>query len=487
MTYSTTTWIDGSTPALDAANLNKIETGIDQAHAMLGEGTGIGGPLNLVGASAVGQTLRDVVGTDAGRPDISALRWQMDTGSLGSPVTLGQPNIKVSRVENISSGTMPNPSDSPRCAAIYANVINLVTSTPQAVAVAGEVYGGGTTSGSDLCALWGVALAGNTGATGVAMGAYLEGRRDVNTAYAFGAEITAFNNTATNGTYLTDQASRTVGIWLPSRGLSGSDNACGIQIGSLSGSQFKVGIGINSDAVADASFRDDSSSATSILVNGSHSSSISVEAGAGPVRIGLPSTNIFASSLLELYKNGSANPMMILCGQNATDSIAFEMLQGAGIYKMFVAGATDSFLVGAAQGDGGILAESASKRFHLGGDASVISIGHDNSLAFRPSASQTLVAGTAILANAGTLQISAASPITSTAAPTIANGVDGQRVRVVNVGSNNITLSDQGTLASSNLRLTGTTVVVAPRQSIELTYLSSVGDWVQTGALAAVV
>ena len=32
MTYSPTTWINNSTPALNAANLNKMETGIDEAH-----------------------------------------------------------------------------------------------------------------------------------------------------------------------------------------------------------------------------------------------------------------------------------------------------------------------------------------------------------------------------------------------------------------------------------------------------------------------
>lgn len=104
-----------------------------------------------------------------------------------------------------------------------------------------------------------------------------------------------------------------------------------------------------------------------------------------------------------------------------------------------------------------------------------------------PSTAQTLVAGTAILANAPFVMITAAAPITSTAAPTIANGVDGQRITVMNVGANAITLSDQGTLASSNLRLTATTLALAANRSIDLMYSSTVGDWVQVGNLVLVI
>lgn len=103
------------------------------------------------------------------------------------------------------------------------------------------------------------------------------------------------------------------------------------------------------------------------------------------------------------------------------------------------------------------------------------------------AATQTLVAGTAIVAADAVTPIQAASPITSTAAPTIADGQDGQRVTLVNVGANAITLQDQGTLASSNLRLTAATVAIGPRDSIELVYSAAVGDWVQTGNLVAVV
>ena len=106
----------------------------------------------------------------------------------------------------------------------------------------------------------------------------------------------------------------------------------------------------------------------------------------------------------------------------------------------------------------------------------------------QPSTAQTLAASSAIVANANIVQINSAGNVTITAAPTIANGVDGQLVTVVNVDTaDTITLQDQGTLASSNLRLTATTVALAPRQSIQLMYSSTIGDWIQIGNKVAVL
>jgi parallel beta-helix repeat protein len=98
-------------------------------------------------------------------------------------------------------------------------------------------------------------------------------------------------------------------------------------------------------------------------------------------------------------------------------------------------------------------------------------------------ATQTLAAATAITATGVVLMFTCSGAVTSTAAPLIANGSDGQVVRLLNVGTGTLTISDQGTLAGSNLRLTANTVAIGPRQSLELTYSSTVGDWVQTGLL----
>lgn len=100
-----------------------------------------------------------------------------------------------------------------------------------------------------------------------------------------------------------------------------------------------------------------------------------------------------------------------------------------------------------------------------------------------PSSAQNITAvGNTILANAQVVQLTANASYTLTSAPTIANGSDGQIVTIVNVDSTDvITIQDQGTLGSSNLRLSATTIALGPNDSITLMYSSTVGDWIQIG------
>lgn len=98
-----------------------------------------------------------------------------------------------------------------------------------------------------------------------------------------------------------------------------------------------------------------------------------------------------------------------------------------------------------------------------------------------PSSQNITAATQAITPTRRTHQIIANGSYTLTSAPTIAAGVDGQRVLIINVdtGADVITLQDQGTLAGSNLRLGAATRALGPRDSIELQYNSTVGDWVE--------
>jgi hypothetical protein len=100
-----------------------------------------------------------------------------------------------------------------------------------------------------------------------------------------------------------------------------------------------------------------------------------------------------------------------------------------------------------------------------------------------PSTAQDITATSeVILADASIVLLTADGDYTLASTPTIADGQNGQVLRIINVDSANIiTLQDQGTLGSSNLRLAAATVALGPRDSIELTYSSAVGDWVQTG------
>lgn len=105
-----------------------------------------------------------------------------------------------------------------------------------------------------------------------------------------------------------------------------------------------------------------------------------------------------------------------------------------------------------------------------------------------PAAAQSITGvGVAIAPTRKIHEFTSDGNYTLTVAPTIADGTDGEEIILVNVGANTVTLQDQGSLASSNLRLTGASVAIGPRDSIRMYYSGDVGDWVQIGALVAVV
>lgn len=100
-----------------------------------------------------------------------------------------------------------------------------------------------------------------------------------------------------------------------------------------------------------------------------------------------------------------------------------------------------------------------------------------------PGTAQNITAASQAITIASTVkQLTANASYTLTSAPTIANGQDGQVVTIVNVDTTDtITLQDQGTLAGSNLRLSASSIALGPRDSIQLMYSSTIGDWVQIG------
>jgi hypothetical protein len=111
-----------------------------------------------------------------------------------------------------------------------------------------------------------------------------------------------------------------------------------------------------------------------------------------------------------------------------------------------------------------------------------IGIRNASTTVYTPPAAQAITAvGNTIVVTSTVMEITANGSYTLTSAPTIADGQNGQVVTIVNAdtGSDVVTLQDQGTLASSNLRLVGTSCALGPRDSITLLFLSSVGDWVE--------
>lgn len=97
-----------------------------------------------------------------------------------------------------------------------------------------------------------------------------------------------------------------------------------------------------------------------------------------------------------------------------------------------------------------------------------------------PAATQNITAAATAIIASDEVRLTADANYTLSAAPTIADGVDGQHCIIMNVDTTDtITLQDQGTLPASNLRLSAATIALGPRDSIVLEYSSAVGDWVQ--------
>ena len=97
MAYTKTTWVNDSKPAINAANLNKIEQGIADAHAIVAEpgpkgdkgDTGEPGPAGAKGAKG-----------DKGEPGAAGAKG--DKGDPGFP-TEEQWNALVARVDALET------------------------------------------------------------------------------------------------------------------------------------------------------------------------------------------------------------------------------------------------------------------------------------------------------------------------------------------------------------------------------------------------
>lgn len=100
---------------------------------------------------------------------------------------------------------------------------------------------------------------------------------------------------------------------------------------------------------------------------------------------------------------------------------------------------------------------------------------------YPPTSAQTLNAASAvILCNANAVQVSPASNLTLTSAPTIANGQPGQLCLITNVAAtNSVTVQDATLLAGSNLRLSSSSVTLAPGASLLLVFNPVLNDWVE--------
>jgi hypothetical protein len=94
---------------------------------------------------------------------------------------------------------------------------------------------------------------------------------------------------------------------------------------------------------------------------------------------------------------------------------------------------------------------------------------------------QTIAAGTTIARGSTHIQITATGIVTNTAHPTIAAGVDGELVVLINTGTNAITLTSNSGSAGTNLSLGAATRAIGAKGSLALMYNSALTRWVEIG------
>jgi hypothetical protein len=154
------------------------------------------------------------------------------------------------------------------------------------------------------------------------------------------------------------------------------------------GKQFETGIFFNAQVnnaltggISAASIRDDSTSATSLAINGTHATAaILVAAGAGAVRLGWP-TAVQASALLEVHVNGNITPAVSVSAQG-NQSVSIRLGNTSGACQWITAAGADSQMTGTVAGDTAFKIGTASKSLHLGGTVSTVEVTQANTLGF---------------------------------------------------------------------------------------------------------
>jgi hypothetical protein len=98
-------------------------------------------------------------------------------------------------------------------------------------------------------------------------------------------------------------------------------------------------------------------------------------------------------------------------------------------------------------------------------------------LTITPGSTQTLTAASTIAPNAGTIPITASTAIALTSNPQISAGANGQRITLVNIGSNAITL------ANGNGLILGQSHILYGGRTIQLIYSTSFSSWLIEGII----
>ena len=326
-----------------------------------------------------------------------------------APDTTANPLMKINRTINLAPGGVTGDGGE-QLAGITSVVTGIAANQVQPVGV----YGGATDAGTagspaDACGVYGAARIIGSG-TGVAIGGNFSARAGGTSASkASGLQITPYNATGINTTVAVAGFSQINGIWLNANG----PNTCsvGLELGNPNGTQFVSGIHFNAQVnnaltgpCLTTSIQDDCSSATSILINGSHATAaVAVKAGSGAIIVGGTALQQ-ASSLLEVQAGaGNANPLVYFGSTANGAAYRLKIGNSSGNGDLFVSGGTNNVLTGSAAGDIGLT--NAAKRILLGGSAIVVSVASANTIGFFTAAgsevAQQATTGTSTGTSAG--------------------------------------------------------------------------------------
>jgi hypothetical protein len=308
-------------------------------------------------------------------------------GTLNTPISTGTgPTMKVSRTESIPASSMPsqNGQNNQGNAAIWAAAQGTASNQVQVSGILGTTITKSTQARTavapfvdpDACAVQGLGAVQGSG-VGLGIGAYFAGRKDTTTGVANGTEIRSDNQSAVDDSYSATGISPSQGLWLTCGGdATGRLSGAASSLGLTGGCQWDVGYaGVTvggTSAVKTAFISDDTSAATSIRVNGTHSSgALVVASGSGAVMIGETSLNQ-SSSLFEVNTGGTiADPLVNFLGTGST-SFSIRFANTAASAKIAMVGGAGNFITGSQPGDLVIQNTTASKRILIGGLTTIV-------------------------------------------------------------------------------------------------------------------
>ena len=235
-------------------------------------------------------------------------------GTAAAPDTTLNPLAKIVRLIDLASATGDGGE---QAAAFLAIGVGASGNTVQAV---GGRFGAISNTGAtaDASAIYGTGISSVSAHVGI--GTTSVGRAAVAGALASGAQISCFNGTGSDVAVNASGFTSIGALWITAAGSNKSGVA--VEIGNPNTIQFDVGLHFNSQGsggpIVTASIQDDSSSATALLIKGSHATAaLQINAGVGHIGLGLAAVS---GIYIVAQSDNDANPAVDFRRHSATQS-----------------------------------------------------------------------------------------------------------------------------------------------------------------------